>query len=124
MCLSTQQKHESSDNCDNGAPCAQNLNAMQWPCRNCGKSFGSDEAIRVRSNHGYLLPIHTCMLQRVEFWFDGATKSYLLVTPFNERPGEARLWWGCDDPSKMRDDACMEVYGREGACDREPCVVQ
>jgi hypothetical protein len=91
------------------------LYAKPWTCRNCGELFGSSEAIRLRSNHGYLLPIHTCMLQRVEFWFDGCTQSYLLVTPFNERPGEARMWWGCncDDPAKMKDDACMDVYGRE-----------
>lgn len=52
------------------------------------------------------MPIHTCMLRRVEFWFDRVTRSYLLVTPFSERPGEAKLWWGCDEPERMGDYAC------------------
>lgn len=82
-----------------------------WPCQNCGATFNSSEAIRVRSAQGRLVPIHTCMLRRVEFWFDFVTRSYLLVTPFSERPGEVALWWGCDDPQRMGDYACATGEG-------------
>lgn len=83
--------------------------ARTWPCQHCGEAFTANEAIRVRSGHGYLLPIHKCMLSDVEFWYDVHVGAYVLVTPNNIRPGRARVWWGCYDASKMTDDACVEL---------------
>lgn len=57
------------------------------------------------------MPVHTCMLRRIEFWFDSATQAYLLVTAKSVKPGDAPLWWGCADVARMDDDACARVRG-------------
>lgn len=68
-----------------------------WTCECCQATFTTNECIRVRSAEGELVPVHTCLLGSVEWWYDQKTNRYMLVTPRGVKPGQLPVWWVCRD---------------------------